>query len=101
MRKAKDIHRLLENVDLIKEKNKAKDALPGKLKEYFIDDNDITEIDYPVMSYPLKVKSLSLDKTSGYSGKLTGIKGQYLIFNDGDVLNIRKHGGYYVQINKI
>lgn len=94
-------NRILENVNLIKEKNKAKEALPGKLKEYFIDDNDITEIDYPVLSYPLKVKSLSLDKTSGYSGKLTGIKGQYLIFNNGDVLNIRKHGGYYVQINKI
>jgi hypothetical protein len=94
-------NKILEKFDLIKEKNRAKDALPGKLKEYFIDDNDITRLDYPVLSYPLKVKSLILDKTPLYTGKLTGIKGQYLIFNDGDVLNIRKHGGYYVLIIKI
>jgi hypothetical protein len=31
------------------------------------------------------------------SGILAGIKGQYLIFNDNRVLNIRKFGGYLVR----
>jgi hypothetical protein len=31
-------------------------------------------------------------------GKLSGIKGQYLIFSDGSVLNIRKHNGYLVNM---
>jgi hypothetical protein len=33
---------------------------------------------YPVLEYPAKVNSLSLDKTH-FQGKLTGIKGQYLL----------------------
>jgi hypothetical protein len=34
---------------------------------------------YPVLEYPAKVNSLSLDKTPHFQGKLTGIKGQYLL----------------------
>jgi hypothetical protein len=41
---------------------------------------------YPVMHYPTKVKSLSLEKTPNFTGRLTGIKGQYLLFEDGTVL---------------
>jgi hypothetical protein len=42
-------------------------------------------------SYALstKVKSLSLEKTPSFTGRLTGIKGQYLLFEDGTVFNIR------------
>ncbi|RFF31049.1 DUF2797 domain-containing protein, partial [Wenzhouxiangella sediminis] len=29
-------------------------------------------------------------------GRLAGIKGQYLIFDDNRVLNIRKHNGYRI-----
>ena len=45
-----------------------------------------------------KIKSLSFDKTPLIEGKLIGIKGQYLIFEGGEVLNIRKHNGYSVEI---
>jgi hypothetical protein len=31
-------------------------------------------------------KSLSLEKTPSFTGRLTGIKGQYLLFEDGTVL---------------
>ena len=31
-------------------------------------------------------------------GRLWGIKGQYLIFDDGSVLNIRKHNGYNITL---
>ena len=92
---------LVENFDLMAEKADAINALPENLKKYIIDDNDITEISYPVSAYPGKVNSLNLDKLSSYAGKLTGIKGQYLIFGNGDVLNIRKHGGYYIELSII
>lgn len=57
----------------------------------------ITEIDYPVLQYPEKVKSLDFDKTENIEGVLQGIKGQYLIFDIG-VINIRKFGGYKIEI---
>ncbi len=92
------MNRIPENISLIDEKRKAKSALPGKLKQYVIDDDEIFSFIYPVEIYPSKVKSVSLDKSSEFAGKLAGIKGQYLIFKDGEVLNIRKHGGYLVRI---
>jgi hypothetical protein len=46
---------------------------------------------YPVLQYPTKVKSLSLDKTPSFQGKLSGIK-EYLIFDDGTVFNVRFRG---------
>jgi hypothetical protein len=76
------------------------------LRERFGDDflevldcADPLAIRYPVIEYPLKVKSLSLDKTPEISGVLHGIKGQYLIFDSG-VINIRKFGGYMVDLVK-
>jgi len=56
-----------------------------------------TRIDYPVLSYPEKVKSFNLDKTPQVDGMLMGIKGQYLIFDTG-VINIRKYGGYHLSL---
>ena len=64
----------------------------------FIHENEITEIIYPVTEYPEKVKSLSFDKLHEIEGRLWGIKGQYLIFDDGMVLNIRKHNGYLINL---
>ena len=62
---------------------------------YKILDEEVVRIDYPVNSYPEKVKSLNLDKTPEIVGTLQGIKGQYMILDSG-VLNIRKFGGYQV-----
>jgi len=61
-------------------------------------ESDIINIDYPVLAYPEKVKSLSFDKTPFIEGTLQGIKGQYLIFDTG-CLNMRKHQGYYLYLN--
>ena len=68
------------------------------LKKYESNKNNITEINYPVNNYPKKVKSLGFDKMPEIEGRLWGIKGQYLIFDDGSVLNIRKHNGYNVTL---
>ena len=56
------------------------------------------EINYPVLEYPTKVKSLNLDKTPSVGGTLMGIKGQYLIFDTG-VINMRKYGGYSLSLS--
>jgi hypothetical protein len=59
---------------------------------------EIIEIKYPVLNYPVKVKSMTFDNLKTYTGKLTGIKGQYLIFEDSNVINIRRHSGYKIEL---
>ncbi len=56
-----------------------------------------TKIEFPVNDYPEKVTSFNFDKTAEINGVLNGIKGQYLILDSG-VLNIRKFGGYKIQL---
>lgn len=73
--------------------------LPYDLRQYHCLDSEVVEIQYPVSSYPDKVKSMVLDKNPEVKGTLSGIRGQYLIFDDGRVLNIRNHSGYYVQLS--
>jgi len=53
---------------------------------------------YPLDDPPAKVKAMNLDKTPEVAGVLTGIKGQYLIFETG-VLNVRKFTGYEVEVS--
>lgn len=62
-----------------------------------IETSTIERFEYPVLQYPKKISSLSFDKTDVIAGTLSGIKGQYLIFDTG-VINIRKYGGYEVEI---
>lgn len=85
-------------IDLLKENQKARLLLGEEFKTYFVDDDEITEIVYPITKYPQKVKSIGFDKEEIITGKLKGIKGQYLIFEDDRVLNIRKHGGYLIEL---
>lgn len=63
----------------------------------YIEDAPVVEITYPILNYPKKIKSVSFDKQKVISGKLQGIKGQYLIFDD-SVLNMRKHSGYLINV---
>jgi len=59
--------------------------------------SEIQEIHYPILEYPQKVKSYNLDKTSCVSGKIIGIKGQYIMLDTG-VINIRKFAGYFCKL---
>lgn len=89
----------VETIDLIQERLKLENLIPNEVRDYFIlDKNDLYEMHYPVLEYPKKVNSLSLDKTPQFQGKLTGIKGQYLLFEDGTVFNVRGSEGYVVRI---
>ncbi len=85
-----------ENIDLVEEKWNLHDQLPSDLTIYFSENDEVTEITYPVLQFPDKVKSLTFDKDPVIQSKLMGVKGQYLIFSGGLVLNVRKHTGYRV-----
>jgi len=87
-----------ESIDLIDEKWSLHDQLPADLTQFFTENDEIISLNYPVLQFPEKVKSLSFDKTPTISGKLVGIKGQYLLFEGGEVLNIRKHTGYSIEL---
>lgn len=80
-------------------KERLKDYIPEEAQEYYIENNKETQINFPVLQYPQKVASLNLDKTPLFSGKLKGIKGQYLIFEDQTVFNVRNYEGYKVSLS--
>lgn len=89
----------VDDEDLVIWRNKLRTFIPTEAKEYFIENNQETHLEFPVLRYPEKVKSLSLRKTPNYEGILKGIKGQYLIFEDNTVFNVRGNEGYYVSLN--
>tara|TARA_B110001454_G_scaffold215893_1_gene238143 strand:+ start:1874 stop:2665 length:792 start_codon:yes stop_codon:yes gene_type:complete len=88
----------IEDASLMEWRDKLKEFIPEEAKEYFIDNNTETHLNFPVIKYPIKPKSLNLKKTPNYKGKLVGIKGQYLIFEDETVFNVRANEGLVVNI---
>lgn len=86
------------HVDLLEVKSSIKQYLPDEVLPYYLEDEKEIVINYPVEEYPIKVNSLNLKKTPLYTGKLIGIKGQYLIFDDCTVFNIRSNEGTVVSI---
>ena len=89
---------VLADIDLVQEKNRIINLLPEELRQYRSANDEILELIYPVQSYPAKVTSLSLDKMPVIELPLSGIRGQYFMFEGGPVINIRKHSGYEVEL---
>jgi hypothetical protein len=95
--------RMLKNeidntIDLTEEKWKLENVLPSDLFQHFTEDDTIYNFNYPVNCFPSKIKSLTFDKEREVSGILNGIKGQYLLFDNDRVINLRKHTGYWIEI---
>lgn len=88
----------IEDESLISWRNKLKQFIPEEAMPYFIESNTETLINFPVTQYPTKPKSLNLIKTPTYTGTLVGIKGQYLLFEDETVFNVRSNEGLVVKI---
>ena len=86
------------NADLVATKASLTDSLDDDLRQFVDPDDTVCSISYPVSQYPKKVKSVGFDKFPEIEGCLAGIKGQYLIFDDNRVLNIRKHNGYRISM---
>jgi hypothetical protein len=83
---------------LLDVKNQMLERLPEEYESFFSDDDFITSIGYPVLKFPTSVKSLKLDTTPDFTSTLMGIKGQYLMFENGIVWNVRSHSGYKTTI---
>ncbi|RFN59645.1 DUF2797 domain-containing protein [Marixanthomonas ophiurae] len=88
----------IKDENLVEWRNNLKQYIPDEAQEYYIDNNTETNLEFPVLQYPTKLKSLNLQKTPFYEGVLKGIKGQYLIFEDNTVFNVRGNEGYVVSI---
>ncbi len=85
--------------DLRAEKEDCLEWIPKDVKPYILHDVDKpTLLNFPILKYPAKVSSLNLDDVISYQGVLTGIKGQYLIFEDQTVFNVRSNEGLMVNI---
>ena len=83
---------------LLETKDEALESLDPEFEPFFSDDDSVWTVTYPVLAYPEKVKSCRLEKREHIQGKLNGIKGQYFIFESGEVINVRNHMGYRVRI---
>ena len=88
----------IEEGKIIDIKEDALDILGSEFKDYFKTDNKIVKFNYYRENQIDNVKSTSLKKTDTIEGKLIGIKGQYLIFEDSTVFNVRSNEGYRVDI---
>ncbi len=86
------------SVNLIEEKQKAIKLLPEELSKWVDNTDEVMKLKFPVEEYPTKVKSINLSKTPEFKGVLKGIRGQYLLFEGGGVLNVRSHEGYRVTL---
>ena len=89
----------IEDEDLMKWQERLRAFIPEEVQEYFIENNKETTINFPVEKYPEKPKSLNIVKEGSYSGKLVGVKGQYFIFEDNTVFNVRANEGLVVSIS--
>ena len=85
--------------DLVAVRDKLSVHLPDEVQPYYLANQKETPIEYPVLQYPTKIKSLNLSKVSEYTGLLKGVKGQYLIFEDSTVFNVRNHEGFVVNLS--
>jgi hypothetical protein len=86
------------DLDLISEKERLKFFIPAEFASFYSNNNEITTINYPIENYPTKVNSINLSKTPSFTNTISGIKGQYLLFENEEVFNVRSHEGFYVSI---
>src|SRR5690606_41730520 len=83
---------------LLEARDRAFTALRHDLRPYWLPDEQPLSIAYPVLAWPPKVISVQLAKTPEVFGRLLGVKGQYLVWEDGRVLNVRNHSGHHVVV---
>lgn len=88
----------VEDEDLVSWRDRLRTFIPEEASMYFIENNSETSLNFPVVKYPEKPKSLNLEKTPSYKGELVGTKGQYFIFEDDTVFNVRSNEGYVIAI---
>lgn len=89
------------DLNLVEIRDSLKQYIPEEAKEYYIPTNTETNIHFPVLQYPKKLKTLNLVKTPQFEGVLKGVKGQYLLFENDVVFNVRSSEGIVVNLTVI
>jgi hypothetical protein len=87
----------IDDENLVEWRERLKRYIPEEAQDYYIASNTETNLQFPVQKYPEKPKSLNIEKEQSYTGKLAGVKGQYLIFEDDTVFNVRANEGLVVR----
>lgn len=85
-----------DDLDLEHFRNQVKELFPEEFQKFYSGEEKIWKLDYPYEA-PEKITSINLDKIPEFEGVLKGIKGQYLRFEDGSVMNVRSHEGYVIE----
>ena len=89
------------SVSLSEIKEEAAGLLDPEYHKFLVKDSAPVPLEYPGSTADLPaLRSISLDKDPVVQGQLVAIKGQYLIFEDGAALNVRKHDGYLIELSK-
>ena len=83
----------IDGRDLEKEAIKSQDFFPDHLRKYFKSNGKEQEILFDCSFFDKKISSVILKGKSEIEGELFGLRGQYLLFADGRVINIRSHEG--------
>ena len=87
------------SIDLQAVKTNLAQTLPSELSPYMINEvQSIFEFTYPVLEYPKKINSLSPEKNPVIDGTLTGIRGQYLMLDYREVINLRSQSGFEIEL---
>ncbi len=90
----------VEQTDLFEFRDKLSQYIPEEVKPYFLTTStEQWNLDFPVRQYPDKIKSLNLTKTPIFQERLVGIKGQYLLFENDTVFNVRGNEGFVVELS--
>jgi hypothetical protein len=94
---------MLKNIvsqdDIVQHKREATAHLAPELAAYVADTDEVLTLSYPALDWPTKVNSLKLEKQPLIEGVLTGIKAQYIILDNTNVINIRSHAGFHVHLH--
>jgi len=88
----------INDSNLKNEKDEALEFLGDDFKDYFMIDAEVIKFNYQIDIPVDSVKSVSLKKSDEINGKLIGIKGQYLIFEDSSVFNVRSNEGFLIDL---
>ena len=88
----------INDSNLKNDKEVALEFLANDFKDYFLIDTEVIKFNYRIDNSIDSVKSVSLKKSDEINGKLIGIKGQYLIFEDSSVFNVRSNEGFLIDL---
>ena len=83
---------------LLAARDKAMNDIAPELKAYMLHAEEPRTLSYPMKETLPKVTSVTFEKLPEITGTLLGIKGQYLLWRDGRVFNVRNHTGYHAEI---